>query len=198
MANSKIGNYQVEFLVTGYTAPVRIHTHSIYVAPLTAPESGTPVADIDVQLKGGGSNDLQSAADEYCSFLVNMYPSTLNLEAFTLWKYVTENVRDFVAAGTAVPATTGSGGVAIAQQKTLTYRTAGGSILKQLIIEGNVSGDNKTTLVPNATGGATVRMAAYVLSSASPVIGIDNTFPVAALFDSNGQNERVWRKVYRS
>lgn len=197
MANSRVGNYQLEFLLTGFTSPTRTHSHSIYVAPLTAPVAGTPVADIDVQQRGGGSTDLQSAANTYSGFLRRFYSTAIDVENFTLWRYVTENSRDFVTAGVAVPGVAGTGAITIAQQNTLSYRTAGGAVLKQVMLESNQGGDAKSTLTADAAGNTVQRMAGYLMSSGGVAIGIDNTFPIAPLTIANGQNEKVWRKIYR-
>lgn len=197
MANSRVGNYQLQFSISGYASPIRSHLHGVYVLPTTSPMPGTPVADIACQLRGGGSDDLQSVADLYASFLRNFYPASISVENFTLWRYVTQNQKDFIAGGTAVPTTSGSGTAVVAQQVTFTYRTAGGSILKQVFLEPNIAGDAKGAMIPNAVGNTVQRMGAYVLSASSAVIGVDNTFPVAPLFAAYGENERVWRKIYR-
>jgi len=198
MANSRVGNYQLEFTIAGYTSPIRQHTHSIYVAPTSTPSVGASPATIDVQLLGGGTDTLQAVADEYGSFVRRLFSGGQSLTQFTLWRYATENSRDFISAGNLNLTTTGFGTTQNAQQLTMTYRTAGGSILKAVFLEPNVAGDSKDLAVPDASGNQLQRIGAFMLSSRSPAIGIDNTFPVSALFVSRGQNERVWRKIYRA
>lgn len=197
MANSKVGNYQLEYNLTGYIAPIRSHTHAIYVAPTGTPSAGATPASIDIQLLGGGTDTLENVANTYGDFVRRMYSPDVLMGQWTLWRYATENARDFITAGSLTLATTPSGTLKIAQQETLTYRTAGGGILKQVFIEAKNGGDLKEQLQPDATGSDVDRLAFFTLSAGSPVIGIDNTFPVAPLFNSRGQNERVWRKIYR-
>lgn len=197
MANSKIGNYQLEYTITGFEDPIRSHTHSIYVAPTTQPLPGTPPADIDLQLLGGGTESLDNVANAYGSFARALWDDALDMSSYTLWRYATENRRDFVTGGSLTLTTNGSGVVQQAHQLTFTYRTAGGSILKQVFLENNVGGRFKEAAIGNDAGNPLQRMIAYVLSAGSPVIGIDNTFPVAPLFQAAGENERVFKKIFR-
>lgn len=197
MANSKVGQYRLEYNVLGFDAPVREHVVGVWVAPLTTPASGAAPADIDIQLLGGGSKNLQEVADQLCGFLRRLYSASISIEDFTLWRYATEFSRDFVSAGTAVPGVGGTSSVNVAAQQTLTLRHANGGIGKIVLLESNRGGDERLNLVADAAGDDVQRLAAYLLSADSPMIALDNSFPVAALRDSRGQNESVWRKVYR-
>lgn len=197
MANSRAGNYQLEYVLSGFVNPTRSHVHSVYVAPTTAPTGGTPPGDIDLQLLGGGTATLQAFANQYGEFIRAMYPASIGLSSFTLWRYATENQRDFVTAGTLSLTLVGSGSVSVANQQTITYRTAGGSIMKQVLLEANVGGNDKVVAQADDLGDRVEKLIGFTLSADSAIIGIDNTFPVTGLFDSRGENERIWKKIYR-
>lgn len=197
MANSKVGNYQLEFTLSGFTSPFREHTHSIWVAPTTFLSAGVDPDDVDLQLKGGGTKTLQESADQYSSFLRNMYASAISVSAFQLWRWDTEYQRNFMSAGLAVPTTSGTGSVTEAGEQIVTMRCAGGAIQKIVMIENNITGNGRIPAVPNASGTSTQRLVAFLLSADGCAIGLDNTFPVAGLFDSRGQNEAIWRKIHR-
>lgn len=197
MANSKIGNYRLEFFVSGFTSPTRTHVVGAWVLPTTAPSAGALPTDIDIQLKGGGTKNLQEVANQLGSFLRTFYAGAVSMTSYTLWRYATEFSRDFISAGTAVLTTAGSGSISVAHQQTVTMRCAGGAIMKTVIMEGNIAGNVIRTLTPNASGDIVERLAAYYLSVDGAAVGLDNTFPVAALRDAREENEFWQGKIYR-
>lgn len=198
MANSKAGQYRLEFSLQGYTAPIRSHVCGIWVQPSSTPSVGDLPTDIDIQLLGGSTAKLDVVALDYANRIRPLYNTAITIGTYTLWRYVTNYSRDFIASDTVTPTATGSGSITIAGQLTLTFRHAGGSPSRHTFLESNVSGDTQNALVANASGNSIQKYAAWVLSATSPVVGIDNTFPVATLSESRGQNEKVWRKIYRS
>lgn len=198
MANSKIGQYQLEFRVEGFTSPTRSHLIRQWISVQGNPPAGTLPTAIDVLKLGGATAKLDVVANQAWSYLRLSYGSSLSAVSYTLWKFATENIRDFIAAGTlTTPAGTGAASV-IAGQVTLTFRCALGAIAKVVLLESGNTGDTRAALVANPAGSPTQRLAAYLLSTDSPMIGLDNSFPVSPLRDSRGQNEAIWRMVYRS
>jgi hypothetical protein len=79
----------------------------------------------------------------------------------------------------------------------LSFRSAGGGIIKIQLMEAQNSGSAQVPLVPNATGAYHQRIAAYVLSGDSVVIARDNGFAIAAFRQSLGENEKLWRNSFR-
>ena len=126
------------------------------------------------------------------------YQANLVTENFTLWHYITEFQREFVTAGIAITGVLGHGNMETAQQQTLTFRHANGGVSKIVILEGNISGDTSSLLIPDAVGDDAQRLAFYVLSADSPVLALDNSFAITTLRNSLGENEKVWRKVWRN
>jgi hypothetical protein len=194
------GPYEIEFTLTGWTAPVREHVIRFNVAVLSNPPAGTLPSAIDVQKMGGGTAKLNVVADQIWSFYRQAYSPSVTVTGYTLWKYVTGTLaKDFIAAGTATtPAGTAAGGITIAHQVTLTFRSANGGVMKSVLIESNATGENRVTLLPNSAGNFAQRIAAYHLSADNVALARDDSYPIAALRDSRGQNEKIWRKVYRS
>lgn len=198
MANSRIGQYVLEYTLGGFTSPTRSHVVRMWVAPSGSPAVGTPPASITIQKLGGSTASLQAVAEQAWGFFRLQWPSTITASGFTLWKYVTENVRDFISAGTLTTPAGSGAGVTVSAQTTLTFRHALGGIGKIVLLESTNTGDSQVALVANAAGTPTQRLAAYLMSADSPMISLDNSFPVTPLRDSRGQNEAVWRKVNRS
>lgn len=199
MANSKIGQYQIEYRLEGFTAPVRSHVVRLWVAPVGTPVVGAPPTSIDIGKRGGASANLQIVADQAWSYIRLNYPAAISATAFSLWHFVTANARNFISGGTlATPAGSGAGSVQVAAETMLTFRHGNGGIGKIVLLESNVSGDSRSALVANAAGTGLQRLAAYIMSADGIMTALDNSFPVSPLRDSRGQNEAIWRMVYRA
>ena len=198
MANSKIGQYVLEFNLTGFTSPTRSHVVRLWVQPTGTPAVGTPPASVTIQKLGGSTANLQVVAEQAWSYLRLNWGTAIFCTSFSLWKFVTENSRDFISGGS-IAANAGTGSSPqIAGQVTLTFRHALGGIGKIVMLESGNAGDTQVALAANATGSAPQRLAAYIMSADGPMVALDNSFPVTPLRDSRGQNEAIWRKVYRA
>lgn len=197
MANSKIGQYALEFTLSGFTTPTRSHVVRMWISPVGSPAIGTPATGITIQKLGGTTANLQVVADQAWSYLRLSWSSAISASGFSLWKYVTENSRNYISGGTlATPAGTGAT-ITAAHQVTLTFRHAQGGIGKLVLLETGNAGDIQQALTANAAGTVNQRIAAYVMSADSPMIALDNSFPITPLRQSFGQNEALWRKLYR-
>lgn len=198
MANVS-GPYQIEYQLDGWTTPTRSHVFRTNCLAVGSPAVGTPPASVTIQKMGGGTGSLQAVADQYWSFLRLAFPAGIICSGFTLWHFsgVTE-ARDFITAGSVATPAGASGSVQVAAQTTLTYRSANGGIMKQVYLECALAGDQRAALVPNTLGTPFQRMAAYIMSADNIAIADDDGFPVTALRISQGQNERIWRKLFRS
>lgn len=198
MANSRIGQYSLEFNLVGFTNPTRSHALRLWLAVSGAPAIGALPTAVNVQRLGGTTANLQVVADQIWSYFRQAYPAAISATGFTLWKFVTENSKQFISAGTlAAPAGNGAAFV-VGWEAILTFRHAGGGIGKIVLIESNLDTSNQVALVPNAAGNVAQKIAAFMLSADSPMLALDNSFPVAALRDSRGQNEAIWRKIFRN
>lgn len=199
MASNLPGPYEIEFTLSGWTNPLREHVLRFSVVALSNPPAGTLPTAIDIQKQGGGTAKLNIVADQIWSFYRLMYPAAITVVGYTLWKFVPGTLaKDFIASGTVTsPTGSGSGSITPAHQVTLTYRSANGGILKNVILETLQTGNTRTTLIPSAAGSATQRIAAYHLSADNVALARDDSFLVAALRDSRGENEKIWRKLFR-
>jgi len=198
MAANLPGPYEIEFTIVNFSAPAREHLFRVSVAALASPPAGTLPTAIDIQKTGGSTAKLNVVANQIWEFLRLIYPSGISCSGYQLWKYVTGTLgKDFVAAG-ALTNPAGSGGAIIAShQCTLTFRSANGGIMKMVFLESSLAGDTRSTLTPNAAGTPTQKIAAYVLSADNVALARDDAYPIAALRDSRGQNERIWREINR-
>lgn len=199
MANNYPGPYEIEFTLTGWTSPVREHVMRFSVVALSSPAPGSLPTTIDIQKMNGSSAKLNVVADQIWSFYRSVFSTGITVTGYTLWKYVTGTLaKDFISAGTVTtPAGTNAAAPVPAHQSTLTFRSANGGIMKVVVLESVQTGDARITLIPNAAGQWYQRAAAYHLSADNVAIARDDSYPVAALRVASGQNEKIWRKLFR-
>jgi hypothetical protein len=201
MAESLPGPYEIEFNLVGWLSPTREHVFRVSCLALGSPAAGSLPTAIDIQKMGGSTAKLNIVANQFWEFLRQLHGTGISCNGYQLWRYVTGTLaKDFVSAGTVTnPLGTGGAGTGVAaHQNTLTFRSANGGVLKLVILEGTGAGDTRTTLIPNVAGTPQAKLAAYILSADNVAIARDDSYPVAALRDSRGQNERIWRLLYRS
>lgn len=197
MANSRAGQYQIEYNIGGFTSPNRSHAYRFYVAPQSPPAAGTPMSSIALQARGGGTVNADVAANAHWEFLRPMFNNSKSAPNATLWYFATDTIRTFISS-VALTNPLGSGTAEQAmQQMTLTFRCALGGIVKLVILEPNISGNTIGALVANAAGTTPQRLAAHVMSASGVVIGIDNSFPITPLNQALGQNESLFKLLNR-
>jgi hypothetical protein len=196
------GPYEIELILNFPSlAPIRNHAIRVNCAIVGTPPPGTLFSGITVQKAGGGTGTAQAVVDQLWSFVRLAYHTSVTLTGVTIWKYVIGTYgKDFVSAGIAAGTLTGASATApvVAQQQTLSFRSANGSVMKMVLLEPSPTGDSTTTLIPNVSGAHHQRIAAYILSADNVALARDDAYPIAALRSSLGQNERIWRKVHRS
>lgn len=189
------GPYSVEYR---YQALTREHVLELNTIAVGNPPPGTAVASVTLATKSGGSVPLQTGVQNFWNFYRVGHAAATSLLEWVLWKWTFDGLsKDFVCSGT-VTNPLGAGGTAQpARQTVASMRTAGGSHFFINWIEGISNNDTVFALVPSGAGAYYQQCAAYLLSSEGWVIGRDDSFPVAGLRVSNGQNEAVWRKINR-
>lgn len=191
MANSRAGQYLLEYELSGFGTPVNTHKLRCNVQVAGTPAPGTVPAAIDVNKKGGATGNLQAVADQVWSYFRLAYPATVTAVSYTLWFWSTNTAKDFISAGVlTTPAGTGAS-IVQSWQMTLTFRSGSGGIAKLVFIESALGGNQRGSLNPNAAGTVPQRIAAFALSADSPFQSLDNAFMVAALRDSRGENEAI-------
>lgn len=192
------GPYEIEYTLTGWTNPVREHVFRVSVAAVGSPTPGTLPTAIDIQKRSGATAKLDVVANQLWEFIRLFYSTTFSCAGYQLWRYVPMTYgKDFIATGTVTNPIASGSAIVNASQITQTYRSANGGILKIVLLETNQAGDTRTTLVPNPAGTPSQRLAAYVMSGDNIILARDDAYPVNPLRDSRGQNERVWREIFR-
>lgn len=193
------GPYELEYFIRVPSTPNREHVFRQNVGVSGAPALGTPMSSISLLKKGGGTVAADVALNLLWSFVRNLYPTTATCFGVTLWRYQTGTLsKDFVTAATVTSPAGLSGVFQEAQQATLSFRSGNGGIQKMVFLECNLVGNTRTTLLANGAGSATEKLAAYVMSADNVTLSRDDAFAIAPLRLSLGQNEAIFRKIYRS
>lgn len=193
------GPYEIEFELTGWTAPARSHLFRVSVAAVGSPTAGSLPTAIDIQKMGGSTAKLNVVANQIWEFVRLWFTSSIACNNYTLWRYVPGTLaKDFISAGTMTnPAGSAGGSLIPSHQVTLTFRSANGGILKVVLLESTQGGDTRAVLTANPAGTPPQRLASYMMSADNVILARDDAFPVTPLRDSRGQNEKIWRMLNR-
>lgn len=160
---------------------------------------GIPPTVVTMRTKGSGPQILSGAVTALWAVIRPLLPSTTLANSYVLWKYNGNNLdKTFISGGT-LTAPNGSNVAAaiLAQQMILTYRSGGGHIGK-LVVNDVPFGSNARAPLGSGTFGETIPVKTYLLSDDCIVMARDRSFPVAGLNEAAGQNEKLWRRRYRS
>lgn len=194
------GQYEVRIiydtLPTGFT--LIEHTLTFDVLPdAVDPAPGSDFADIPLITRDGSPLDLATAVDAFVAGMIGIYPADSTIIRAELW-FIPEGTfaGTFIATYAIDEPGTNVTDNQVAQQSTFTFRSIGGGSGRLQFMESSISGNGKTSYpYPAASQNA---IADLVTAASGFIIARDNTFMFANIHLSNGQNERLWRKRYRS
>lgn len=196
MAINYPGPYEIEmeYLVSSMTHKLRF---SCTVDGTPSP--GTPSNTINILKRGGALASMDSVVGQFWGFLRPWFHTGVTVNQVTLWKYTTGTFERTYIATMGVSLAAGSSATApsLATQNTFTFRSGNGGIAKITLLEGNDPGALRYPLIANSAGDIAQKLAAYLISSDSPVLARDDSFLVAPMYRLGGQNEALFRKRYR-
>lgn len=184
-----------------YVVKSRAHSLLLNCIAIGDPSPGTPAASVSLATKAGGAVLVNTAANDMWGIIrLSIQLSAGGTTGWTLWKYATgSDDKIFITAGS-MTVLTGASATATtdASYQMLSMRTGNGGTMKIVVLDTIHNRNDQAIVVPNAAA-TTVpeRLAAYLLSGTNWVIGRDDSYPVAALRQSYGQNETVWKKINR-
>lgn len=195
---TQIGPYQIEFELTGWQSPSRDHVIRHNVVAVGNPPAGTLATAINFQKSSGGTGLMSTLVNQLWEFYRGWWNNSISCSGVTLWKVVTgTNGKDFITTMNVTNPVCSGGAGQVAHQVTQTYRGANGGIMKIVLLETNQTGTTRVTLLPNPAGTLSQRLAAFVLSADGFLLAGDDSWPIAALRDSRGENESIHKLVFR-
>lgn len=192
------GVWELRFAYTVPIAgqPTLPHQHTIDVAVNGFPEPGQSFETISVLDRNGDESTLAAFVELYITRLKPLYRTDVEFSAVELWQYPLTgtngtwiSVYAIGEAGSSASATNPAG------QMTMTLRSQGGGIMRIQLMETVFTQNNQETF-PFANS-SVQNLATFLLGTGSVARARDDTYPVAPLRVSFGQNEATWRKRYR-
>jgi hypothetical protein len=153
------------------------------------------MASITLSTKSGGTIAASTGADQFWSFLRGLFNTTTSVISTTLWKYVPGTYeKDFISAHTVLNPT-GSSATAtnLSHQSIYSFRSGAGGIMYVNTLEDISTNLQRAPLVPLSNGTASQQMANYVIGANAWMIARDNGFAIAALNQTGGQNEAIFK-----
>jgi|SRR3990172_6090248 len=193
MALNFPGPYDVRIF---YTVSAREHVQKLNVSLASTPDPGDPFSGITATTRVGGTRALDDAVDDWVAVIDNYFNSTdASFVRAELWQYETESfdahfvtTYDISAPGISAIATVP------ASQVTWTFRTLEGGVMRVTLLD-TQSGVALPDYPPYSSAAQDV--ADFVTASDNPWLGRDGSYPFANIAVSYGQNEALFRKVYR-
>lgn len=167
------------FVVMQYVVSGRIHRAKYQVKFVGVP---VPGVEPELQRRDGTSNTLTSAMASWVAVIRTAFNTAVDFQFAEAW-YQPTPTADPLYIYTATIALTGSSATAtgVSRQLTLTNRTAGGSILKIVLLEGAFTLTDSVDTFPYAPGGISANIMTYLLGATCVIRGKDDTLVVAGI-----------------
>jgi len=160
------------------------------------PTPGTPFSDIACLGRDGTPIILDDWADDLTAAWIDCYPATASLGRFELWKFDEGSLNGLYISTYEVGENgTNVAGSYAASQATWTFRSLNGGVARFQLMESSFGGDAKSSPPYGTIDGA---VATLLTAETSPMLARDNSYVFANIHFSQGQNEKLWRKRYRS
>ncbi len=189
------GPYAVEYkyVVDGFT-----HKQLLNCRIDGDPAPGTPVSLINVLKADDTLVNVDLAINAWTDLVRELFQNTVDFGEYIIWKYTPLTTeRQFISAGDLNKSGAGSANYTPAKQDTLTFRTAEGGILKFIFLEASGTGDDIVPL-SSLSGGSVADIRDYVLGTDNWILARDTSYPIAGISWAETQNERVYKKRFRS
>lgn len=198
MAQLPAGPFILSFDIT-----VSAMTHSLELNcdTLGTAVPGSDPSDVMMAARSEAADvTLQEFADEFWGAYRLELTTQHHCSTFTLWKAgINNTVRTFISGGVlASPNGISAQPPVLAQQLTLTMRSASGRIGRIVALEGHVDGNDRGPLDVNNLLSPVNVIAAYLVSGRSAVCARDRSYFVQAMNYSFGQNEAIFEERFRS
>lgn len=166
---------------------------------LNLPAVGSPFSAWPTVLGSGAAGTLDTAANDLLDLLLPFWRPTTEFSRVELWRYGAEPSTDktFQAVlDLAEPGTSAAGVDVAAQQETMTLRTVNGGIMRVQLMEPVSSLTSRQN--PPFSPAHFDALRSYLVGTAHPFVGRDDSRPLAAIAWGSGQNEKLFRKRFRA
>lgn len=177
--------------------PLLEHTMTFDVLPDGDPSVGDPFDSIPILCRNNSVINLDAAVDALVAGLIGVYPATATIIRAEL-NFIPEGefAKTFYSAYPIDAIGTNGTGSQVAHQATYTFRSIGGGSGRLQLMESSLTDNNKSSYPYSSA--ARNAIADLVTAVDGFFLARDNTFMFANLHLSGGQNERLFRKRFRS
>lgn len=200
MALNYPGPYGIRIFYTTTPAGFLPLTHKIEfnVRAVGTPAVGTPAESVQIELHGGGTIYVDQAVDQIITLMKPMYPAVTDFTLFELWRYApTSFDATFITSDVIAVQGTNATASVPAGQSIITFRSAEGGSMKVHLMESSL-GPGPQQAFPTSNAQVNAFSAMIVDPSSGFVFARDTSRPVSPKGLFPGQNERLWKKRYRT
>jgi len=196
MASNLPGPGELRFY---YTTAGRIHSQRFNVRIDGNPEPGVVDTDVSILRRDDIPVTFPDAADSWAQVFKGFLATESSIDYCELWRYAPGSTDGEFISVTALGV---NGLVATsvnpAHQQTFTFRTQEGGVMKIIMLE-TTSTSNDVTSMAVAPGGILDTLLDFVIDPETSIfLGRDTSHIVAGLRRSQGQNEKLYRKIFRN
>ena len=196
MAVNFPGPYAIELL---YEVSGLEHRMLLNVQVSGTPSAGVDLTTVDLLDKDGGTRPIVTAMDEFIDLLQIGYATGASFVEWTLWSYTPNSFdRTFINTWSVGEAGLSVAPTVLMSYRKISFRTANGGILYITMLEGISDGLDQQSF-PFSSGNMN-DIANYVTTTGLGggwIYARDNSYPVAPLRLSEGQNEKLFRIRHR-
>lgn len=173
------------------------HTLTFDVDVTATPEVGEPFTAINIAVRNGAPILLSDAVDDFVAGMIALYPATSTIIRAEL-NFIPEGeyAKQFYSSYPIDEVGTNGTASQPAHQATFTFRSLGGGSGRLQFMESSMSGNTKTSYPYSSASRNAI--ADLVTGNSGFFLARDNTFMFSNLHLSEGQNERLFRKRFRS
>lgn len=198
MAINYDGVYEVRiYYAVTVSSVVLTHRHTVDVRLDAEPTPGDPFDTITVLNHNLSTGALDVAVDAYVSVMRPFFHTSVDFTLAELWKYPAEGYdAQFISVYELGVQGSNATTPTTAQQSTITLRTVFGGVMRCQLMETSQTGNNREAYPFGST--LATNMAAHIMDSVRPWVARDNSRAVVPISSSLGQNERLFRKRFRS
>lgn len=172
------------------------HRMALDVHPFADYAPGTEFTDINIVLRDAAVEKLFDHIDAFQLLVEPLYPATTSFARWELWK-IPEGTYDATFISAYEVGHVGSNAAASrpAGQVTLTFRSLAGNSGRLQLMESSEPSDSR--VIPPYPGDY-ADLADYVIAANTPFEARDNSYFFANIALNMGQNEKLFRKRFRS
>ena len=174
------------------------HNHEVNCYASGVPEPGTPPEDVSLISRDGLDVEYVTAVNDYWNIVREILPLGAVGGPAVLWRVNPDNaVRTFITAASLTSPLGITGAPNLAHYQVLTMRSTNGGIAKFQFMETSNTENSKYPIAP-VEGSGFPGLAFYLASDENWIVARDDGWPAVSMNLSNGQNEALARKRYRS